>query len=169
MRPLHYPVNYTIPPSRQPLLSLVSAHGLLGLGRLLGLLLLQLLDLLGVVLGPLVPLVRGLARLGHLLEDGALLVRLRREGCVLAGEGDLEVLDVARVWSEFLWLALAGLPREEGREGRRTGGKGMSGPFALVKTRLMAPEQPLQLMATWYLNSCDSAIVDGWMCVCVCG
>lgn len=33
-------------------------------------------------------------------------------------------------------------------------------PFALVRTRLMAPEQPPQLMATWYLNSCDSAIVD---------
>lgn len=41
-------------------------------------------------------------------------------------------------------------------------------PFALVSTRLMAPEQPLQLMATWYLNSCD--ILGLVFCVvwCVC-
>lgn len=44
-------------------------------------------------------------------------------------------------------------------------GRGDNIPFALVSTRLMAPEQPLQLMATWYLNSCD--MLKECLCVCL--
>lgn len=111
--------------------------------------------------------IRLLARLANLLKDGRLEVGLRHHGGRLAGEVDLEGLDVCACRKNSVLAGVAGSTRWEGMfkakgsNGMRPWGGGGKSQWeasnvpplslSLLSTRVTAPEHPPHVMATEYL------------------